>query len=269
MNFHLLLHPKKSILGFTRFLEIFGIPGIYYSIYCLFSKRKKLARVSRKWTKHPLYIRLNTSDINVFRQVFIEKEYAIAQLITPKNIILDAGANIGLTAVFMAQHFPSSTIYSLEPESSNFELLCKNAAHYKNIKPIHGALWNQDEPLEIESNDSESWAFRVRSKKEKSSPTKIQGYRIGSLMKNFGIQKFDLIKMDIEGAEFEVLQDHANWIDRTDNIIIELHESIRPGCSDLFYKATSSFKYRTSGGELDLVSRLPFKNQNPSVPNAA
>ncbi len=70
-------------------------------------------------------VRPKTSDFSTFRQIFMDHEYDFKLLDVP-NIIVDAGANIGLASLFFAQRFPSAKIFALEPDHSNFEMLMKN-----------------------------------------------------------------------------------------------------------------------------------------------
>jgi hypothetical protein len=72
-----------------------------------------------------VFIRPGTTDQSVYQQIFESKDYDF-ELNDPKFII-DAGAHIGLSSIFFANKYPSSTIIAIEPEPSNFTMLCKNA----------------------------------------------------------------------------------------------------------------------------------------------
>jgi FkbM family methyltransferase len=246
--------PGRVLKGLSLFVEIFGTAGIYHAIFVALSKRKKLARVAPRWARQPLYLRLNSSDIMVFRQVFIEREYDIIRNIrVPLEVMVDAGANVGLTSAFVADRYPHVRIYAVEPDSGNFELLKLNTRGYGNVRCICGALWNRDEPVAIDFPEATEWAFRVRSV---PTASEIQGYRLRTLMDRLDLERISLLKMDIEGAEYEVLGDAASWIDAVDHIVIELHDRIRPGCSDRFRKASGDFETVATSTELTLVSRI-------------
>jgi FkbM family methyltransferase len=64
-------------------------------------------------------------------------------------VIIDAGANVGLCAVFYANRFPDARIIAIEPEPSNYEMLKKNTAPYPNITTVHAALWKENGPLRL------------------------------------------------------------------------------------------------------------------------
>jgi hypothetical protein len=69
---------------------------------------------------------------------------------------------------------------------------------------------------------------------------------ISSLIRDFGIDHIDLLKIDIEGAEKEVFE-ACDWQDRLDSIVIELHDRYTPGCSEVVNSALQGFSQSTSG----------------------
>lgn len=238
-------------------MRIFGIKGAYWALFCLFSKKEKLVQVGSKWSIYPLFIRLNTSDMPVFRQVFIDRQYDIIENIdTNVCEIIDAGANIGLTSIFFIKKYPFARIYAIEPEIKNFQLMVKNTQKYNNIFCIKGALWDKDTPINLVSCDAENWGFRTTEAIENPIDKFIDGYQITTLIKKYEIKHISILKLDVEGAEYEIFGNYKNWIDYVDNIIIELHENIRLGCSDRFYEATRNFEKRATTRELVLVCRV-------------
>jgi hypothetical protein len=59
----------------------------------------------------------------------------------------------------------------------------------------------------------------------------------------------DLLKIDIEGAEREVMEESGAWINTVAVLMIELHDDIKPGCSKAFYEATEGFSKDVIKGE--------------------
>jgi FkbM family methyltransferase len=192
---------------------------------------------------HALRLRLHTSDTMVFGNVIMDEEYSFG-LPSSANVIVDVGANIGLTAIYYAKMFPNAQIFAIEPERSNFELMLKNVKIYSNITPIHAALWGNEGYISIAAplpGAFGSWGFTVSSK-----PGDVRAITVSSLIRDFGIDHIDLLKVDIEGAEKEVFE-ACDWQDRLDSIVIELHDRYMPGCSEAVTGALQGFSRSTSG----------------------
>jgi FkbM family methyltransferase len=192
---------------------------------------------------HAVRLRLHTSDTMVFGNVIMDEEYSFG-LPSSANVIVDVGANVGLTPIYYAKMFPEARIFAIEAERSNFELMLKNVQPYLNITPIHAALWGSEGYISIADplpGAFGSWGFTVSSK-----PGDVRAITIWSLIRDFGIDHIDLLKIDIEGAEKEVFE-ACDWQDRLDSIVIELHDRYTPGCSEVVNGALQGFSQSTSG----------------------
>lgn len=189
-------------------------------------------------------IRKGTSDIRVFKQIFLDEVYYFfPQDFTPK-VIIDAGANVGYSAVWFACKFTSAKIMAIEPEKSNFDLLKKNTQGRTNIIPIHAGLWFEKTFLKIHDSKAGSWAFETRIPK-KGEKTDVETVTIPELIRNFKLTQIDLLKIDIEGAEFELFKNQAeDWLPFVRMIMIETHDTMRPGCSDLIDQVISPFSFK-------------------------
>lgn len=190
-----------------------------------------------------LDIRKSKSDIRVFKQIFLDQVYFFfPENFSPKTII-DAGANVGYSAVWFASKFPNAKILAIEPEKSNFKLLLKNSGLSKNIKPILAGLWNEKTFLKIENTGEANWAFRT-TPVSNNEEFGIRTVTIPSLMTEFGVDQIDLLKIDIEGAEFELFEKGSEeWLPFVKMIMIEIHDQIRPGCSELIDIAIKPFGF--------------------------
>lgn len=197
-----------------------------------------------------IYVRTNTSDLNVAINSLFQKEYESIRCSNPSNII-DAGANIGTSAIFFANKYPDARIFALEPEESNFEILIKNTSQYKNIIPIKAAIWGVAAKRVIQYRFTGHWGYTVSDthNKTKSTGQEVDCTTIGSLMEKYNIEKIDLLKMDIEGGEKDVLENSSDWIGSVRIITIELHDRICMGCDRAFYLSTKDFKIFEKHGE--------------------
>lgn len=190
--------------------------------------------------KHPVMVRLGTTDVSVLKQVLLEKHYNYRPVRDPK-VIVDAGANIGLSAVFFANRYPDALIIALEPERSNFEMLVVNTSKYPGIRPVEGALWPTTSKLALLDPGAGSHGFQTSEVPAGGSVSGIEAFTVESLMSRFNVGHIDVLKIDIEGAEKEVFEHPLPWINKVDLIMAELHEHLKPGCNEAFNAATREF----------------------------
>ena len=200
-----------------------------------------------------LVMRIGTSDRPTFEKIFVYGEYDVLLTTKPKFII-DAGANVGYASVLFANRYPDAKIIAVEPEEENFNLLKQNTAAYPNVTCMQCGVWSRDTYLKIENPLAQHWAFRVV---ETDCPKdSFLSVTLTSLLRNANMDRIDLLKIDVEGAELEIFSavDCAKWLDRTDVILIELHGN----CEKVFYEAIESQSYQISQlGENIVLIRQP------------
>ncbi|NIB43115.1 FkbM family methyltransferase [Pseudomaricurvus alkylphenolicus] len=245
--------------GINYYYSRFGISGVISAIKSKLTDSHDLLKVELEDIKAPFYLRLRTSDFPTFEQVFIQKAYSF-DINRPPQIIIDAGANIGLASIYFANKFPKATIIALEPEKKNFELLKSNTSTYPNITPVHAALWHKNEEIDLIDPGLGNWGFMTEMK---AAPHKLKGstchsvkaLTVDKIMQIFELERIDILKIDIEGAEKEVFSDSAAWIECVDSIIVELHERMKPGCNRSFYNGSNGFKDEWVQGENIYLSK--------------
>lgn len=209
--------------------------------------------------RYAYHLRIPSSDVNVFRQIFIDKEYEFNTRSLPATI-LDAGANIGLSSIYFASRFPDARIIAVEPEESNFSVLEMNSRPYENITPVRAALWHRDEQVNLIDPDLGKWGFMTHGNEESGRAYgnklhHVRGLTVRTILDMFGIEHLDILKMDIEGSEREVFSDAGSWLPDVDTLIVELHEHMKPGCNRSFREATMEFPVKWLQGENVFLTR--------------
>jgi FkbM family methyltransferase len=239
-----------SILdGIRSTHRMFGYHGLRLVAKSRLLDRRCVVTVQTEQLSQPVHLRLRTTDISVYEEVILNAEYELP-FATPPRVIVDAGANIGLTSVYFANRYPDATVIAIEPEPSNFELLRSNAAHYPNIVPLKAALWNTATRLSLFDAGTGNWGFQTRQAEDSAgSSASVEAITVSSLMQTYSLDRIDLLKIDIEGAEKEVFEDCDEWIDKVGVLMVELHDRFKPGCADSVRAATGRFARHWQRGE--------------------
>lgn len=219
-----------------KYIAKFGWLG--FKLY--FYKKVKFPRMIKICLpneKGEIILRPGTSDIGVFEQIFINEEYHFSNDTEP-DVIIDAGANIGLASIYFSINYPKAKIIAIEPESSNFILLQENVKKYPNVICEKAGLWHKNTTLKISNPDKQKHSFKVE---ESSDCEAFKAVTIDELMKKHHAPYIDILKIDIEGAEKELFSDYPDWISKIGMIVIELHDKHKVGCNRAFYTATDPF----------------------------
>ena len=217
-----------------RYMEKFGWLGakLYVIKKIKFPRRIKVILPE---FKDFLILRPNTSDMDVFQQIFIEEEYEF-DLDKAPEVIIDAGSNIGLASIYYSLRYPKTKVFAIEPESSNYEVLKENIKKYPNIVSIQKAVWHTKTCLKISNPHDSKFSFRVEE-----SDGEVFSITIEELMEQYELPFIDILKMDIEGAEKEVFSNPPHWLEKVGMIAIELHDKLKTGCNRSFYTAIDPF----------------------------
>lgn len=192
----------------------------------LFKSKNKLVRESFINYKVFGYNYLNLSLL--INEVFISNEYYF-QPLTKDPVIIDCGANIGVSILYFKKLFPNSRILAFEPNPHAFELLQKNMKENKiqNVELFNIALLDDETEIPFYiSDDISTLMGSIKRERGGIKEFKIKTQRLSYYLRNF--EMVDLIKMDVEGAELNILSDlvESFSINKTKEYIIEYHHNI-------------------------------------------
>lgn len=192
------------------------------------SSRSRPAKYTVHWRSgESMVLRGGTSDVLVFREIFLENCYRAAiEALSPKAAglrILDCGANIGLFSALCAKFFNSPSVVSVEPDPGNIEALRTNIANLRaEVMTIPAFVGGSNGLGYLHDAGQGEWGFQL-TRTAVAGVTPVSIFDIPTLMKHAGWEKIDLLKVDIEGAEVEVFAKNESWIDSVSSIIVELH----------------------------------------------
>ena len=158
--------------------------------------------------------------LHTYRELFCKEIYQF-ESDNDSPIIIDCGANIGLSVLYFKTIFPKAKVWAYEPDVTNFELLTKNiqSNELKDVIAESAAVWITDGSINFSSNGSE--ASRIDENLTTSSFNAVPCIRLKKLLSSF--EKIDFLKMDIEGGEYKVIKDCADELYRVTHFFLEYH----------------------------------------------
>jgi FkbM family methyltransferase len=216
-------------------------------------------------------LRLNSSDLPTFYQVFGICEYDSPSLPQSAGSILDLGANVGLATVFFGLKYPGAEILAVEPETSNYSLMASNtAALGPRIRREHAAVWVHDGHINLQTDAEDgsslgAWGVRTSDRIDNASAV-TNCFKLDTLLDRAGFSTVDILKVDIEGAELQVFSEGAEkWLPRVGMIIIETHDRFQPGSEAAVRQAIAPlFEELPSIGENLFFRRIGSVNSGKS-----
>lgn len=162
-----------------------------------------------------VYFSNSTEFVAGLKEIFIDKIYS--QILSVHPYIIDCGANIGLSVIYMKKQYPDAEIVAFEPDDHNYEILTKNveAGGYTNITLRKEAVWIENTIVHFSSKGTTDSHISTQS----TDSVEVKAIRL----KDFFTKKIDFLKIDIEGAEYQVIKDIAEKLDLVDNMFVEYH----------------------------------------------
>jgi FkbM family methyltransferase len=184
-------------------------------VYFFDKERKRTFHVSTR----------NRIDSRVADQIYTTHEYnikflkAYVELTTyfndvvawkRKPLIIDCGANIGLSTRYFAETFPLSTVLALEPQRENWLKILENCQGFSNVEPLNSAIGGKRGYVMIENQKVENDAYRTTRTNDSIG---VEVITINDLYKSDQSFVPFIVKIDIEGFENDLFADNLEWID--------------------------------------------------------
>jgi FkbM family methyltransferase len=158
------------------------------------------------------------SELVALSEVHVEGEYA-ANLPADPRVIVDLGANAGQASRYFRGLFPDALIVAVEPDPGTFEKLRRNVAGDPRIRVRQAAITTANGDVVLEQFDAASWASRIS---HSGAGITVPGITLDQLFHEEGLDRVDLMKVDIEGLEVAVLGT-SSAASRVEAVVGELH----------------------------------------------
>lgn len=224
----------------------------------------------------PVWLRPNRSDYSIFWQSFVCTQYDLGKFPQTEElerraeemcaagevpIIIDGGANIGLSLRSFAKDFPFAHVVCVEPDDDNFRVLEANARELKTPHTlVKAGIASRSGHCRVVSRDRGSAGFQTEYCDE-SNPEAIRTATISELVGMVPGGRPWIVKLDIEGAQQELFSGATDWVAETDLIILELDDWAFPwqGTSVAFFRALAPHRFDYL---IDQELILAFRHRN-------
>jgi FkbM family methyltransferase len=176
----------------------------------------------------PYFIRHGTRDVGIFSEIFIAGEYdppaavgeRMATLGRPPRIV-DLGANVGLFAASCRERWPGASVTTVEPDPANLELLRRTAEGSNGIEVIAACATNYQGSVRFVAGEfAESHVASNESTQDTIEVPCVDAFAVA--------RSADLVKMDIEGSEWEILADARLGSLPAQALVMEWHDKRCP-----------------------------------------
>ncbi len=169
----------------------------------------------------PLAVPDGLSFYYSYKEIIEDGIYAFKAL-RPDPVIVDGGANIGLGVIFFKRLHPGCAIHAFEADPAIFGILRGNLASFGigDVRLSNKALWKANGTMEFLPDGADGGRLARAGDAGEGRRVTVETVRLADRIPDGGV---DFLKLDIEGAETDVLLDAADRLGRVENLFVEYH----------------------------------------------
>ena len=190
---------------------------------------KVLIRTKNLFTK--------SADISMAYECIVRDDYQLKHLnVAGGSFVIDIGGHIGSFSLAAAKKFPDAKILCFEPSAFNYKILKKNIElnNFDNISLFNKAVSSNEREVNIYINPINSAANSMYNPKGLS--VKVPSTTLEKIFMENGIKKCPFMKMDCEGAEYDILLNTPDKVlKKIETMLIEYHSPEHFGISNKKY----------------------------------
>jgi len=223
--------------------------GLWYIAYVVLRVllRLLMGKRRRSWVLSLLGLHYSRGYSVKYGSLFSRYEPAVSRVVRKvlgnnrSRTFIDVGAFIGYYTLYaysiLRKKGEVFSIVAVEPEPRNYEILRNRVVSIQNIMLVNEAVFIKDgETVEFQIGTSRVWLddladagsvsptmWHVKEGFLSGEKIRVQSVRLDTLIRRFGFERVDLVKMDIEGAEYPVLTDPSLDLSKVENMVVEVH----------------------------------------------
>jgi FkbM family methyltransferase len=213
----------KNVIDFKNSPKFGG-----FSIDILDSSGRLIKSIEKRYKElpfeKPLMDITNTEPIFMnYEEFFIDRVYDILDIKNP-GVVLDIGANLGVWSKYILYR-GANKVYCFEPNKKAIEHLKRTLIGDNNTKIIEKAVYKENSTLKFFIDENNSLTSSLLEQSGHSPAYDVEAITLEESLNLIGEDKVDLVKMDIEGAEFDIIDNlDSKTADRISSFLIEYHD---------------------------------------------
>jgi FkbM family methyltransferase len=198
------------------------------------------------------------------REIFVDLQYYF-QAYRSDPVILDGGSNIGMSVLFFKALYPAARVVAFEPAAPANELLRRNVERnaLQDVEIHRAALGTRNGTTSFfeDPNDPSTFRMSTRAERIPGIETSVEEVRLSGFISEHA----DLVKLDVEGAEDDVLEDliASGAISRVRQLLVEYHHHL-DGERD--FVGQFAERLRDEGFRYQISAKSPVRNRDALVP---
>ncbi len=159
----------------------------------------------------------------VANEIFKDQCYRPVPGLPPPRTVLDIGANVGLATAYFRLIYPQAFIHCVEPDPIAWSFLVQNGPRIGNCRLHQVGLYQGDCERPFYSAMFSVMSSLARNPATPVTPSLLKLHDAGRFVAELGVERFDLIKIDTEGAEVPIIRSLAGFVSRAALVHIEFH----------------------------------------------
>jgi FkbM family methyltransferase len=158
------------------------------------------------------------SYLSMVHEIFSKRNY-LFKAKSDAPLIIDCGANIGLSLIYFKLLYPQSTIIAFEPDPGAFAALAENVKSFgfDHVELHNRAVWDRESRVTFQREGS--WGGRIADDVQ-GNTIEVETIRLKEILAG---RKIDFLKIDVEGAETDILLDCVSELSNIDHLFFEYH----------------------------------------------